>query len=151
MSNIKKITIGALAILTIVTVIPITTPSADAQTATTCRVRADITADEASELAGRSRSGVTRGTSLSLTGTAAGENGIICMYSLVKWVANVIFLAITVIAVLMIAYASFLFVTSADNAQKRNRGKQALLWAIVGLILASIAKLIPPIVMGIIS
>lgn len=109
-----------------------------------CRVRADLTADEVTALSGGTQTaGVAAGTSLSLTGSTAGDNSLLCGFSLIKWLANILFVVIIVVAVLLFAFAAFLFVTSNDDPRKRERAKSFLIWAIVGLLVASLARLIP--------
>jgi len=47
-----------------------------------------------------------------------------------------------VIAVVMVIYGGFLLLTSAGNLQKVTRGKNVILWAIVGLIVSGLAFMI---------
>lgn len=110
----------------------------------TCRVRADLTAAEVTALTGGAQTaGVPAGTSLDLTGSTAGDNSLLCGFSLIKWVANVLFVIIIVVAILLLAYAAFLFVSSGGDPKKRDKAKSVLIWAIVGLLVASLARLIP--------
>lgn len=115
----------------------------DAQ-ASNCRVRASVTTGEVREITGNpSRGPVSAGTPLPLTGTQSGENALICGFALIKWIANVIFAVLIAIAILMIAYGAFLFVTAGGQPANVQKAKKVMLWAIIGLIVASIAKLIP--------
>lgn len=109
-----------------------------------CRVRADVTAEEVTALTGGAQTAaVTAGSSLDLTGANSGDNALVCGFSLIKWITNILFVVIIAVAILLFAYAAFLFVTAGDNADKKARAKTFLIWAIVGLIVASLARLIP--------
>ncbi|MEX0877747.1 MAG: hypothetical protein WDZ40_02675 [Candidatus Spechtbacterales bacterium] len=111
---------------------------------TTCRVRADVTEGEVNALTGGAQTAtVIAGSSLNLTGANAGDNALICGFSLIKWITNILFVVIIAVAILLFAYAAFLFVTAGDNPDKKTRAKTFLIWAIVGLIVASLARLIP--------
>ena len=119
--------------------------SASAQTgASSCNVRALVTGTEAEALTGGNIvSDVPAGSSLDLTGANAGDHALICGFSLVKWVTNILFVVIIAVAILLFAYAAFLFVTAGDSDEKKERARTFLIWAIVGLIVASLARLIP--------
>ncbi|MDX1608108.1 MAG: hypothetical protein R3251_02780 [Candidatus Spechtbacterales bacterium] len=123
----------------------LTLPEADE-----CRVRAEVSANEAANL------GVVEvrpygnpPETLPLDDPQGGDNAIICAFSFIKWISIVIFGVLIAIAVLMIAYSAFLFVSSGDDQSRRRRAKNVLLWAVVGLIIASIARLIPRIAQSI--
>ncbi|MDX1608109.1 MAG: hypothetical protein R3251_02785 [Candidatus Spechtbacterales bacterium] len=112
--------------------------------ASNCNVRALVTGTEAEALTGGLiTTDVPAGTSLPLDGADAGNNALICGFSLVKWVTNILFVVIIAVAILLFAYAAFLFVTAGDNEEKKTRARTFLIWAIVGLIVASLARLIP--------
>ena len=117
--------------------------------ASSCKVRATVTSAEVQAITGSAGS-YGPGQTLGLTGNNAGDHALICGFSLIKWVANIIFAVLISIAVLMIAYAAFLFVRSGDDTQTRLKARRVLLWAVVGLIVASIARLIPNIAMSVI-
>ena len=118
--------------------------SAQVTTASSCQVRALVTGTEAEALTGGNIiSDVPAGTNLDLTGASAGDHSLICAFSLIKWITNILFVVIIVVAILLFAYAAFLFVTSAGDERKRDRAKMFLIWAIVGLLVASLARLIP--------
>ncbi|MEX0869839.1 MAG: hypothetical protein WDZ39_00190 [Candidatus Spechtbacterales bacterium] len=123
--------------------------SAQAQ-ANECRVRADVTSNQVETLSGGSQTGDrTAGTTLPVGDDPdAGDNALICTFSLLLWLTNILFVIIIAVAILLFAYAAFLFVTAGENANKRNKAKMFLIWAIVGLVIASLARLIPGIAMS---
>lgn len=53
---------------------------------------------------------------------------------------------IMIIAVAMILYAGFLFITAGDNEDSVSTGRQMITWGIVGLIVAFLAYSVPAIV-----
>jgi hypothetical protein len=52
----------------------------------------------------------------------------------------------TIVAVLMIVYGGFTYITAAGDPAKAGSGKSILTFAIIGLAIALIAKLIPSLV-----
>ncbi|MEX0877746.1 MAG: hypothetical protein WDZ40_02670 [Candidatus Spechtbacterales bacterium] len=138
-SNLNK---GIFASLALMLVVSLFAPI-PADAASRCLVRAGVTGPEVQQITGTNRGGENAGTSLMLTGAQAGENALICGFALIKWIANVIFAVLIAIAVLMIAYGAYLFVTAGSQPANVEKARKVMLWAIIGLIIASIAKLIP--------
>ena len=87
-----------------------------------------------------------------LVATAPGQAktatnwGIICMLSTVYTVTNWVFFIMTIVAVLMVVYGGFVYITAAGDPAKAGQGKSILTYAIIGLAIALIAKLIPSLV-----
>lgn len=130
-------------VLPVLLVALLAAPVVQAQ-ASTCRVRADLSVTEVTALTGGAQTaGIVAGTSLDITDATSGDNALLCGFSLIKWVANVLFTIIIVVAILLLAYAAFLFVSSGGDPKKRDKAKGVLIWAIVGLLVASLATLIP--------
>ncbi|MEX2008078.1 MAG: hypothetical protein WD850_01130 [Candidatus Spechtbacterales bacterium] len=121
----------------------------------TCTVRSTVTADEVQRLTGQPGGPYGGGnvSSLSLEGNSAGNNGLICTYSLIKWATNLLFLVVLTVAILLLLWAAFLWVTAGARGEsdQSNKAKQVLLYAIVGLIVAGIAFVLPNIIIGIIG
>jgi hypothetical protein len=121
-----------------------------AQSAETCKVRAAISSQESQELTGNSTA-YNSGQDLSLTGSAAGDNGIICTYSLIKFLVNVGTFVIFTVATLLFLVAGFLYLTAGANASNKDKAKDYMVFGVVGLIVALLARVIPAIVRGVIT
>ncbi len=124
-----------------------------------CRIRVTVTHDEAHSLTGE---GTTvgehpSGSNLDLTSNqaggenTAGDHGLICVFAIIKFITRIVFFVLTAIATLFIAVAAFLFVTSGGNPSKSNKAKSMLVYAIIGLVVAGIARAIPAIVRGVVG
>jgi len=120
--------------------------------ADSCLLRAAVDATEANQLTGKAAGAHPSGTYLSLAVQAeAGDHGLICTYGLVKFATNLLLAVVLVVATLLIAYAAFLFVTAGQSPEKRTKARDFLLFAIVGLVVAAVASLIPTIVRGLLG
>ena len=72
--------------------------------------------------------------------------GVCCMLNTVYTVTNWVFYIMTLIAVLMIVFGGFTYITATGDPAKAGKGKTILTYAIIGLAIALIAKLIPSLV-----
>lgn len=124
--------------------------SAQIGSATSCRLRANVSASEAQELTGNPAAVArTGGVDLDLTTpSTAGENALICSYGFIKWMTRILFVVILAVAVLLLGWASFLFVTAGQDPTKAGRARMVIIWAVVGLMVAAVAYLIPNIARG---
>ena len=128
-----------------------------------CTVRSDVETDELESLTGNdSIPKLPGGTTISPTTIVPALSGstsvqqdaikdnfaIICVFSLVSWVSNLIFLAIGTLAVLVIALSALFFVTAAGSEDRLKKAKAYLLYGAVGIGVAALANLIPAIVKG---
>lgn len=126
--------------------------NAQLEDASQCTVRADVDADAVENLSGGQLSGSrSAGQTLDITGPDSGANAIVCTYSLVLWVTTILFVALLAIAALFIVMAAFFFVSAAGSEEKRGKAKSFFLYAIVGIVVAVIARVIPAIVQGLIG
>jgi len=76
-----------------------------------------------------------------------GESwGMFCLFNTIYSVTNWLFYFLIVIAVLFVIIGGAAYMLSAGNSERAERGKSIIIFAIVGLALALIAKLIPSIV-----
>lgn len=121
------------------------------QPADSCTLRADITANEARQLTGENIGARSGGQDLSLEGDNAGNNALLCTYGLVKFATNILFFVLLALAVLLIAWAAFLFVTAGAKEDNKEKARNMLIYAIVGLVVAALAQTIPAIARGIIG
>jgi len=72
--------------------------------------------------------------------------GMVCMLNTIYTVTNWIFYIMTLVAVLMIVFGGFTYITAAGDPAKAGKGKSILTYAIIGLAIALVAKLIPSLV-----
>ncbi|MDD4990430.1 MAG: pilin [Candidatus Pacebacteria bacterium] len=77
--------------------------------------------------------------------------GMVCTLNSVYTVTNWVFYIMTIVAVLMIVFGGFTYITAAGDPTKAGKGKGILMFAIIGLAIALIAKLIPSLVRFIIG
>ena len=72
--------------------------------------------------------------------------GMLCMLNTVYTVTNWVFYIMTAVAALMIVFGGFTYLTAAGDPGKAGKGKGILMYAIIGLAIALIAKVIPSLV-----
>jgi hypothetical protein len=151
-TSIRKIGVPLLIMFVALNVVGAGLANAQATEATQCTVRATVTAQEATTLtAGTLTADQPAGTVLLLSGPDAGNNSLICTFSIIKFIANILFIIILAIAVILLFYAAFLYVTAGADTARAGTARQILLYAIIGLILAAVARIIPIIVQGLIG
>ena len=88
--------------------------------------------------------GMTKATDCFLANSK--EYGVVGMFNTIYNITNWVFFVMTLIAVLMIVYGGFTYITAAGDPAKAGTGKSILTYAIIGLAIALIAKLIPSLV-----
>lgn len=150
----KKIIFFALlpAIFMVFFMVPITNAQV-LVSSDTCQLRAEINPEEYEAITGaRAGTGITvpAGPRV-LYGPNAGTNGIMCTYGLVKWASNIFFVIVFTVATLFIALAGFLYITAGANPQRANRARSFITYAVIGLIVAGLARVIPAISQGLIG
>lgn len=69
--------------------------------------------------------------------------GVCCLLNTIYTVTNWVFYIMTLIAVLFIIFGGFTVLTSAGDPTKATKGKSMLTYAVIGLAIALVAKLIP--------
>ncbi len=72
--------------------------------------------------------------------------GIICLLNSIATVTNWLFILLTILVVFMVLYGAFNLITSAGDPKKTDTGKKIITYAIIGLAIAILAKIIPSIV-----
>jgi len=75
--------------------------------------------------------------------------GIICLVNTVNNVVNWLFIVLVVVAVAMIAIAGFLWMIGGAEPEKQKLAGRMILGAVVGIIIAFLAQVIPNVVTGI--
>jgi len=71
------------------------------------------------------------------------EKGICCVINTILKATDLIFAVLVVASSLMIAYGGFLIVTSQGSDDAWEKGKKIITYAIIGLIIAILSKVIP--------
>ena len=132
---------------------PVATFAADPiDPTTTCTVRSDLSGTEIESLTGKSAvTAITAGTKLPKTGLVDPVNdnfAILCVYSFIEWGTNIAFLLISALSVLVIAFAAFLYITAAGNPENTAKAKSFILYAVVGIVVAVLARVIPNVVIN---
>ena len=89
-----------------------------------------------------------KGTLIS-TDRALREWGLICLINTVNVVTDWLFIALLVVAVALIAIGGFMWMVARDSADKQKQAGQIIFAAVIGLIIAILARVIPGIVTGI--
>lgn len=145
--SINKTAIPLLLALSLVLGGVALTANAQLSEATQCTVRATVPGTTVEDLTGGQLTGQrTAGQAIPID-----TGALVCTYSLVLWVTNILFITLLAIAALFIVLASFMFVTAAGSEDKRNKAKNFFLYAVVGIVIAVIARVIPAIVLGLIG
>lgn len=77
--------------------------------------------------------------------------GLICGFATVKSIADLLFLVVTVLSIACIVYAGFLFLRSGGDPTTVKDARQWLLYAVIGLVVAILARAIPGIAMSLVG
>lgn len=68
---------------------------------------------------------------------------VICMLHTVQYVTNWIFYIIMIVVGIMILYAAFIYLTSQGNPEGPQKANKLITYAIIGLVIALLARAIP--------
>jgi hypothetical protein len=125
-----------------------------------CTVRATVTLEEAQKLAPGDQaitSGVSAGKILGPLNTLqtvdikTNAYGILCAFAVVKQITDLLFLLVTILVVTVIVYSAYLFLTSGGDPKKITDARQWLLYAVIGIVVAIIARIIPGIAIALLG
>ena len=100
---------------------------------------------------------VTSGTQDLVTGGGAGKTievkewGTICLVNTINTVTDWIFFLLVSVAFILILIAAFLWMTSGGDATKQKQAGGMIAAALVGIVIAILSRIIPGIVIGILS
>jgi hypothetical protein len=72
--------------------------------------------------------------------------GVICFIATVDKITNWVFYIMTAIAVLLFVYGGIVYMTAMGEPEKASKGSRIIIYAILGLVIALIAKIVPDIV-----
>ncbi len=127
--------------------------------ASSCTVRGAITADQATKLAPGDtnvQNGVAAGVNLydpssaNPGGTAIATTnwGILCTFGIIQQISNILFLVVGILSVVGIVLAAFFFITGGAVPDHIKKAQNALIFSIVGILVAVAAYLIPSIALA---
>ncbi len=83
--------------------------------------------------------------------TAAGSCGFCCMMNTIFKITDWLFIILMLLVTVFIIYGGFVIITASGDPEKAGKGRQILTYAIVGLAIALLAKVIPSVVRFIIG
>src|SRR3990167_10350899 len=113
-------------------------PVAYGQGTQQCTLRAAVTAAELQQLipgdpvaTGDLAAGTVLGPVGSTAPVKTNGYGLICSLGVIKQIADLLFLLVTILSVAAIVYSAYLFLTSAGDPTKTGAAKNWLLYAIV--------------------
>ena len=78
--------------------------------------------------------------------TGDADCGVCCLLMSMKRVTDWIFYLMMVFVVVMIVIGGATYMLAAGNPEKAGKGKQMIIYGIIGLVIALIARLIPSVV-----
>ena len=120
-----------------------------------CRMHQDITINDKTYYQG-DLVGPKGGTHLCALGEVPADNQVddwstVCIANTVTYATSWIFYILILVVVIMIAVGGFLYATARGDPDKATSGKNWIIYALVGLAVAAFARIIPFIVIRIIS
>jgi len=86
---------------------------------------------------------------LDTDGGAYKQWGLICLINTVNVVVDWIFIALLIVAVALFAIAGFMWMTAGGNAERQGQAGKMIIAAVIGIIIAILARVIPGIITGI--
>jgi len=141
----KYIILGlTLAVL----ILPLMSSAQPAGPAECCQAHQKFTAPngqviEKGEWIGKSGGYCPATTSLAYAGD---DWGIVCLLNTTINVTNWVFYIMMIISVLFVIVGGFLYMTSGGDPDKAGKGRQMITYAMIGIVIALLARVIPAIV-----
>ena len=77
---------------------------------------------------------------------ATGQWGMICLVNTITYITNWVFYLLMIAVVLMFIIAGVLYLTAGAKPENAQKAKSMMLYAILGLVVSLVAKLIPSVV-----
>lgn len=82
----------------------------------------------------------------------AGVTGAMCcLFSTINYVVNWIFMALMIIVIILILVGAFTLVTSGGDAEKVGKGRNYVVFALVGVAVALLARAMPYLIRSILG
>ena len=94
---------------------------------------------------------VTKNAGEVVVGTTTPNWGAFCFINSLNVVTNYVFIALFVLAALLIAIAGFLFITAGGDPEKTKKAQSMVLYAVIGIVVALLARVIPNIASSIVG
>ena len=69
-----------------------------------------------------------------------------CLINTIYTVTDWVFYVLLIVVVLIIVFGAFYFVTAAGDPEKATKGRQLIVYALIGFIIALLARLIPAVI-----
>lgn len=91
---------------------------------------------------------VTCGANEAINIETTPSKGACCLFNTILRATNLVFTALIIIATLMIAFGGFTVVTSQGSDEGWTKGKNIITYAIYGIVIAILAKVIPAIALA---
>jgi hypothetical protein len=79
------------------------------------------------------------------------DKGICCLFNAIYNVVDWVFLIFIVLSVLMGLGGAYQIITSGGNTEKITAGRNLILYAVIGVVVALIAKVLPSIIVAIVT
>jgi len=76
----------------------------------------------------------------------ADQWGMICLVNSVNTITNWIFYLLMIIVVVMVVIGGATYMLSAGNPERAGKGKSIIIYGVIGLVIALLARLIPSLV-----
>ena len=130
----KILTSIVLAVILLGTIAPVIVSAQDAPMEG-CTIRANFTLQGGAHVIGDT-----------VTATSTPNWAVVCLFNTIYTVFNYIFYAIMVVSTIMIIIGGLSYITAAGDPEKSNKGKQIIVYALIGFAIAILAKAIPAIV-----
>ncbi|MBU4351119.1 hypothetical protein L6250_01075 [Candidatus Parcubacteria bacterium] len=95
--------------------------------------------------------GAANGTCPLTEGTISTTDkwGVICFLNMMNIVINWIFLALMILVIILVLFGAFNLMTAAGDTVKVKKGRDMIMYASIGLVVALIARAVPSIVRSI--
>jgi len=77
------------------------------------------------------------------------EWGTVCLLNTINVVTDWIFIFLIAIAVVLIVIAGFMYLTSGGDSTRQGQAKGFIMGAVVGIVIALLARVVPAVVTGI--
>jgi hypothetical protein len=69
--------------------------------------------------------------------------GLICMIGTIHYITNWVFYIIMIVVMIMVLYGAFTFLTSSGDPSKTGKATNVITFAVIGMIIALLARAIP--------
>ena len=93
--------------------------------------------------------GVTYAAGSIMNEAASPSWGIICFLNMMNITINIIFIGLMILVIIMVLMGAFKLMTAAGDTAKVTAGRNQIIYAAIGLVVALIAKAVPSIVSAI--